>query len=118
MEFKMISVAGKLYGQSQHSPVDRSPVELVDFKDGQFFKDLASAQYEQSLLEFMIHLAVCHTIITTKDDEGQLKYNASSPDELALVNGAKFCGFQFLGNDEKGYLVVRHKMKYFRYQVL
>lgn len=40
----------------------------------------------------MIHLAVCHNImIENKNDE--LIYNASSPDELALVNAAKFCGF-------------------------
>ena len=28
-----------------------------------------------------------------------LKYNASSPDELALVNGARFLGVTFLGKD-------------------
>ena len=31
-------------------------------------------------------LAVCHTVMVDKDpDTGKLKYQASSPDELALV---------------------------------
>jgi phospholipid-transporting ATPase len=37
-------------------------------------------------------LAFCHTIVIEKRGE-EIIYNASSPDELALVNFAKFCGF-------------------------
>lgn len=33
-------------------------------------------------------------------------YNASSPDELALVNGARHLGFKFIERDEDGKLVV------------
>ena len=32
-------------------------------------------------------------------ESGWLSYNASSPDELALVNGARFLGVTFLGKD-------------------
>lgn len=31
----------------------------------------------------------------------ELVYNASSPDELALVNFAKYCGAEYLGVDEE-----------------
>ncbi len=43
-------------------------------------------------------LAVCHTCMVEQDKEksGQLKYSASSPDELALVNGAKSVGIEFV----------------------
>ena len=37
-------------------------------------------------------LAFCHTIVIEKRDN-EIIYNASSPDELALVNFAKYCGF-------------------------
>ena len=51
-----------------------------------------------------MHLAVCHTVITQDilNDAGEkiLNYSASSPDELALVNAARFFGYTFLGWDE------------------
>ena len=56
----------------------------------------------------MLHLALCHTILITKDSNGQLSFNASSPDELALVTAAKFCDFEYIGTNENGHLVVRH----------
>jgi magnesium-transporting ATPase (P-type) len=34
-------------------------------------------------------LSVCHTAMVEKDKDNELKYSASSPDELALVLGAK-----------------------------
>ena len=51
----------------------------------------------------LLHLALCHTIIL---DERTGKYNASSPDELALVNAAKFFGVLFKKRDENNYLIV------------
>lgn len=36
----------------------------------------------------------------TEIDHESFSYNASSPDELALVNGARFLGVTFLGRDE------------------
>ena len=37
-------------------------------------------------------LAICHTVDTEKKN-GNIEYFASSPDELALINFAKFVGF-------------------------
>jgi phospholipid-transporting ATPase len=39
-------------------------------------------------------LAVCHTVIP-EVKEGKMVYQASSPDEAALVSGAELLGFQF-----------------------
>jgi len=43
-------------------------------------------------MSFLYHLAICHTVIVEEkfNEDGQklLSYNASSPDELALVNAA------------------------------
>jgi hypothetical protein len=33
-------------------------------------------------------------------------YNASSPDELALVNGARYLGFAFRERDEEGDMII------------
>jgi phospholipid-transporting ATPase len=57
------------------------------------------------LQRFAEILAVCHTIIV-ENKEDQIVYNASSPDELALVNAAKFFGFSFQGRDENSNMIV------------
>jgi magnesium-transporting ATPase (P-type) len=53
-------------------------------------------------------LSVCHTVIAekAKNGTGSLVYNASSPDELALVNAAKFFGYNFKGRDEDNNMLV------------
>lgn len=42
---------------------------------------------------FILALALCHTCIPEKDDEGEISFQASSPDELALVTAASDLGF-------------------------
>jgi phospholipid-transporting ATPase len=53
----------------------------------------------------LIHLALCHSIIV---DEKSGKYNASSPDELALVNAAKFFGAVFIKRDEDNNMIINY----------
>jgi phospholipid-transporting ATPase len=51
------------------------------------------------LKDFCTLLSVCHTAMVEKDPKdakGELKYSASSPDELALVLGAKELGYVFM----------------------
>jgi phospholipid-transporting ATPase len=40
-------------------------------------------------------MAVCHTVVPERDTNGQLIYQASSPDEGALVRGAALMQFEF-----------------------
>ena len=46
----------------------------------------------KSAYVFMLILSSCHTVVVNKKEE----YQASSPDELALVNGAKMMGFKLV----------------------
>ena len=41
-------------------------------------------------------LSLCHTVLVTQVD-GKNIYNASSPDEYALIQMALYCGFKYLG---------------------
>lgn len=50
-------------------------------------------------------LAVCHTVIV-QQKEDRVEYNAASPDELALINAAKFFGCELKGRDEEGNVVL------------
>jgi phospholipid-transporting ATPase len=47
--------------------------------------------------QFLMLLAVCHTVIPEMDEtgSGNIIYQASSPDEAALVEGAKSLGVIF-----------------------
>lgn len=51
-------------------------------------------------------LSICHTVITDTKD-GKIIYNATSPDELALLNFAKFVGYEFIGVDERNVMKIK-----------
>ena len=47
----------------------------------------------EKLYQFFRLLAVCHTVVVDKNPKtGEIQYQASSPDELALIHGAKQVG--------------------------
>ncbi len=47
-----------------------------------------------------------------------MKYNAASPDELALLNFAKFCGFEYLGKDESSNMKITYNGNIEKYKLL
>ena len=64
----------------------------------------------------LLHLAVCHTVVI---DKQKGVYNAASPDELALVDGAKQQGFEFIGREPDNILVIKDSQGYtLKYKVL
>jgi magnesium-transporting ATPase (P-type) len=63
----------------------------------------------------LLHLALCHTIVI---DERTGKYNASSPDELALVNAAKFFGAEFVKRDEENNMIINFEGKKLSYRLM
>lgn len=110
MEFRCCSIAGTAFSEE----VDEAKREGEDGKPGwKTFKELqrilegdgnpfepAPAQpvfgdrEREVIREFLTLLAVCHTVIPEVKD-GKMVYQASSPDEAALVSGAELLGFQF-----------------------
>ena len=98
MEFKKLCLGGESFGTEEHlDPHQKLP--HVDFVDPRFNPRSELAR------EFLLHLAVCHTIIS-EEKEGRVEYKASSPDELALVNAAKFFGVEFAGRNENQSVLV------------
>ncbi|KAF8200726.1 calcium transporting ATPase [Pholiota molesta] len=114
MEFRCCSIAGTAYADV----VDDTKRDgedgrggwktFAEMRDGlnapsDPFMDQASASSstlptgdrEKSIIrEFLSLLAVCHTVIPEVRD-GKMVYQASSPDEAALVAGAELLGYQF-----------------------
>ncbi|CAG7854737.1 Probable phospholipid-transporting ATPase DRS2 [Serendipita indica DSM 11827] len=103
MVFKMCSVGGVAYAET----VDDSRREEASGGPWRSFKDLElelsslkagsreDAVHREVLKEFLSLLAVCHTVIPEVKDDGKVIYQASSPDEAALVAGAELLGYRF-----------------------
>nr|KAJ3420256.1 hypothetical protein HK105_005907 [Polyrhizophydium stewartii] len=101
MEFKMASIGGIAYAETvpedKRIRVDEHGKEVgyYDFKTLIEHRD--KHENSQIIREFLTMLAVCHTVIPEADENNPSKitYQASSPDEAALVAGASQLGFLF-----------------------
>lgn len=90
MVFKKCSVDGKVYGET--APGAEVVLDGMDLLARQEITQKMFSQGDKSLREFFTMLAVCHTVMV---ENGGSKYSASSPDELALVNGSKDVGIVY-----------------------
>ncbi|KAH8653216.1 P-type ATPase-like protein [Tricladium varicosporioides] len=100
MEFKQCSIAGIQY--STEVPEDRRAtmqdgveVGIHDFT--RLRENLKTHESSVAIHHFLTLLATCHTVIPERTEEkgGAIKYQAASPDEGALVEGAVMMGYQF-----------------------
>lgn len=58
-------------------------------------KNMPESIYNYPYTSFVMLLSVCHTVVCDIDMETkQVRYQASSPDELALVQGARDFGYE------------------------
>lgn len=115
MEFKKFSAGKFSYGNNladnrqamRFHMEGKEEISNVNFDDQQFykhFKDKNGENYDY-IEKVIMNLALCHTIII-ENKNGQISYNASSPDELALVNAARFFGARFIDLDEDNNLTI------------
>lgn len=101
MEFRVCSIAGLSYATT--ADPERTPTSDEDSHGQYSFKQLEqhlnSSTYAHIIREFMTSLMTCHTVIPemVKDSQAEeIVYQASSPDEAALVQGAsQIFGYQF-----------------------
>ncbi len=74
----------------------------VRFDDPSLLENLTRHDTKDIIHEFLIMLAVCHTVIPETDTkDGSVVYLASSPDEEALVAAAKALGYYFHVKQQK-----------------
>lgn len=91
MEFRECSIAGLSYATTANP--ERTPTSDNDSNGQYSFKQLEdhlqTSQHAHIIQEFMTSLMTCHTVIPeTVKDSDDIVYQASSPDEGALVQGA------------------------------
>ncbi|XP_076127026.1 phospholipid-transporting ATPase ID [Alosa pseudoharengus] len=120
MTFNKCSINAKSYGDVIDYSGQRLEItedmESVDFS----FNPLADPKfqfYDHSLVEavklentevhaFFRLLALCHTVMAEEKNEGDLHYQAQSPDEGALVTAARNFGFVFRSRTPESVTIV------------
>ena len=96
MEFKKSTIGGIMYSVGSHGE---------DEMESALIKNLKNRHETAAAIEdFMVMMAVCHTVIPELKNE-EIFYNASSPDEKALVEGAALYGFEFVSRKPESVVI-------------
>lgn len=100
MEFKSCTIGGKCYTEEipedgQAQMVDGIEIGFHTFDEMRTHLTDTSLQQSAIINEFFVLLSTCHTVIPEHKDNGGIKYQAASPDEGALVQGAADLGYKF-----------------------
>ncbi|CAJ1071117.1 phospholipid-transporting ATPase IC [Xyrichtys novacula] len=111
MQFKKCTIAGRTYGDpttaegvtlDRGRPVDWSWNHHADkkfqFMDHSLVSTVRSRK-DKDATEFFKLLSLCHTVMV-ENKEGELVYQAASPDEGALVTAARNFGYVFLSRTQ------------------
>ena len=98
MEFRQCSIGGIQYADEvpeDRRATEQNPVGIFDFK--KLAENRTTHASRTAIHHFLALLSTCHTVIPEKRDEkpGEIRYQAASPDEGALVEGAVTLGYQF-----------------------
>lgn len=111
MAFNKASIAGRKFGELKDADGEvieiNDEVPCVDFSDNKYYEPHFKF-YDEDLLQaikrgdlqawlFFRVLCLCHTVMCEVKDDGELEYQAQSPDEAALVSAARNFGFVFKG---------------------
>lgn len=108
MEFKQCTIAGLQYADDV--PEDRRAAGPDDERGIHNFNRLRSnlAEGHESAMaidHFLALLATCHTVIPEMDEKGHVRYQAASPDEGALVQGALDLGYRFTARKPRSVII-------------
>jgi phospholipid-translocating P-type ATPase (flippase) len=116
MDFMKFSVDGLAYGtgvteiakaaakREGREIINDRPTDLPYNTECNFYdvrineQNWARQNNADSIGKLLVLLAVCHTVIPEQNPKtGQIIYQASSPDENALVKAARYLGVEFIG---------------------
>ncbi len=122
MVFKKLIVGSKIYPReifkktiskydTIFKKINNQKQQYVDFNDPVFVVDYKK---DQNSFDCVKLLGLCHSVTLNAKKE----YQADSPDELALLNFAKFCNFEFINRNEDNVLDINDHGNIKNYTVL
>lgn len=71
--------------------LERRTTELL-----QYIQDRPHSGFAKKVKIFLLSMAICHTCVPEKGDQGEIVYQAASPDEQALVQAAQELGYMLV----------------------
>uniref|UniRef100_A0A8B9HM62 Phospholipid-transporting ATPase n=1 Tax=Astyanax mexicanus TaxID=7994 RepID=A0A8B9HM62_ASTMX len=98
MAFKKCTISGRTYGESCRADWNKYADRKFKFLDNHLITCIRSKK-DVEMMEFFKLLSLCHTVMV-EQKEGELVYQAASPDEGALVTAARCFGFVFLSRTQ------------------
>ncbi len=139
MEYRRMSIGRYIYGDIKHFHRrekfhdDKGEITNVNFKEEEaitsstsltdkFEYHMKNPDHEnyKNIRLFLESLSLCHSVITDAKEEqnGRILYQASSPDEMCLVNASRYFGYLFQGRDINNKIYLRINKKEEEYQLL
>ncbi|KAG8531589.1 uncharacterized protein KY384_003219 [Bacidia gigantensis] len=108
MKFRQCTIGGIQYADEvpeDRRATDANPLGIYDFR--KLRQNLHEHPSRIAMHNFLALLATCHTVIPERRDEkpGEIKYQAASPDEGALVEGAVTLGYRFTARKPRAVIV-------------
>uniref|UniRef100_A0A3P9HYL8 Phospholipid-transporting ATPase n=1 Tax=Oryzias latipes TaxID=8090 RepID=A0A3P9HYL8_ORYLA len=118
MHFKKCTIAGITYGSVFFdSNLPSNSHNSTEFDDPALVQNIEKNHpTSPQICEFLTMMAVCHTVVPEREDN-QIIYQASSPDEGALVKGAKGLGFVFTARTPHS-VIIEARGKEMTYELL
>ena len=108
MEFRQCSIGGIQYAgnvpEDRRATSDEDTNGIHDFRT--LRQNMQSHHTANTIHHFLALLAICHTVIPERTDEkSEIKYQAASPDEGALVEGAAELGYKFVARKPRSVII-------------
>lgn len=109
MVLKVISVLSKPYGSD----------DVAQYISNQAVATSRSKRLTQSKIKSMVHtLALCHSV-TPSYENGEVEYQAASPDEVAIVKWTDSVGLSLFKRDRKSMTLLHHRTEdFWEYDIL
>ena len=107
MHFWKCSIRGKVFDERQNPGGVAEELQYPNTLE----------ETKKGLRDFLLTMAICHSVVPQVNETGELEYQSQSPDETALVDTASANGFVFLKRKAE-LLVLKQFNREMTYEVL
>lgn len=118
MTMRKLHVGTVCYNAENVEDITRSIVKALnkESKLKQIFWK-RSKSLDSKIYDLMEALSVCHSVMPIESENG-IQYQASSPDEIAMINYSGLVGMQLVGRDSRKIIIKNVKDELVTYQIL
>ncbi|KAF4932706.1 putative phospholipid-transporting ATPase [Colletotrichum fructicola] len=98
MTLRRINIAGTSWLHRMDVPADSDELgdqraDLTTDDMLEYIRARPNSPFATKAMRYILAMALCHTCLPERNEDGEMDFQASSPDELALTRGARDLGF-------------------------